>query len=94
MFPADVVARAREYRAAIGKGGTGSYSHSQGIMKFRELVCEYIEERDGHPAFPGDIFLTNGASTGISNVLGALMSANKDALMIPIPQACIGSLSV
>lgn len=30
VFPKDVIARAREYKAAIGPGGTGSYSHSQG----------------------------------------------------------------
>lgn len=61
-------------------------------MKFRELVSQFIEERDGHPAYPGDIFLTNGASTGISHVLMALMSTNKDAVMIPIPQVCIKTL--
>jgi len=87
LFPKDVIAKAKEYKEAIGAGGTGSYSHSQGIMKFREHVANFIEERDGgHPAFPGDIFLTNGASTGIQNVLMALMSGNKDAVMIPIPQ--------
>lgn len=86
MFPSDVIARAREYKAAIGAGGTGSYSHSQGISKFREYVARFIEERDGHSAFAGDIFLTNGASTGIQNVLLSLMSTNMDAVMIPIPR--------
>eukprot|EP00565_Helicotheca_tamesis_P006972 CAMPEP_0185730170 /NCGR_PEP_ID=MMETSP1171-20130828/8711_1 /TAXON_ID=374046 /ORGANISM="Helicotheca tamensis, Strain CCMP826" /LENGTH=601 /DNA_ID=CAMNT_0028399167 /DNA_START=53 /DNA_END=1858 /DNA_ORIENTATION=- len=86
MFPADVIARAKEYRAAIGPAGTGSYSHSQGIKAFREHVADFIIERDGHPAFAGDIFLTNGASSGIQNVLMSLMSANTDAVMIPIPQ--------
>lgn len=86
MFPTDVLARAREYKAAIGSGGTGSYSHSQGIKQFREHVASFIEERDGHPAYAGDIFLTNGASTGIQNVLMSLMSTNKDAVLVPIPQ--------
>eukprot|EP00579_Thalassiosira_antarctica_P009590 CAMPEP_0201911334 /NCGR_PEP_ID=MMETSP0903-20130614/2312_1 /ASSEMBLY_ACC=CAM_ASM_000552 /TAXON_ID=420261 /ORGANISM="Thalassiosira antarctica, Strain CCMP982" /LENGTH=604 /DNA_ID=CAMNT_0048446035 /DNA_START=35 /DNA_END=1849 /DNA_ORIENTATION=- len=86
MFPKDVIAKAKEYKAAIGGGGTGSYSHSQGIKGFRDHVANFIEERDGHPAFAGDIFLTNGASTGIQNVLLSLMSGNNDAVMIPIPQ--------
>lgn len=86
MFPKDVIAKAKEYKEAIGAGGTGSYSHSQGIMKFREHVATFIEERDGSPAFSGDIFLTNGASTGIQSILMTLMSGNKDAVMIPIPQ--------
>lgn len=86
MFPNDVITRAREYKAAIGSGGTGAYSHSQGIIKFREHVAQFIEKRDGHPSYAGDIFLTNGASTGIQNVLMSLMATNMDALLIPIPQ--------
>jgi len=86
MFPADVVLRARKYRSAIGPAGTGAYTNSQGIALFRENVADYISKRDGHPAYPGNIFLTNGASAGIQNCLTALIASNKDAIMIPIPQ--------
>lgn len=86
MFPADVVLRARKYRSAIGPAGTGAYTNSQGVALFRENVVDYISKRDGHPAYPGDIFLTNGASAGIQNCLTALIACNKDAIMIPIPQ--------
>ncbi|EJK48082.1 hypothetical protein THAOC_33157 [Thalassiosira oceanica] len=86
LFPKDVIARARLYKDAIGTGGTGSYSHSQGVKEFREHVAKFIEARDGHESFAGDIFLTNGASTGIQNILVALMSSDRDAVMIPIPQ--------
>lgn len=86
LFPPDVVERAKEYREAIGSGGTGAYSHSQGIAKFREKVAHFISERDGHPAYPGDIFLTNGASTAIQYVLTALIASDRDGIMIPIPQ--------
>ena len=79
LFPKDVIARARLYKDAIGTGGTGSYSHSQGVKEFREHVAKFIEERDGHESFAGDIFLTNGASTGIQNILVALMSSDRDA---------------
>ena len=79
MFPKDVIARARLYKDAIGSGGTGSYSHSQGVKEFRDHVAQFIEERDGHESFAGDIFLTNGASTGIQNILVALMSCDRDA---------------
>jgi len=34
MFPEDGIVRAKEYNAAIGAGGTRSYSHSQGIKLF------------------------------------------------------------
>jgi len=86
MFPADVLERARKYRAAIGSSGTGAYTNSQGIALFRDNIAKYISNRDGHPAHPGNIFLTNGASAGIQNCLTALISSDEDAIMIPIPQ--------
>lgn len=86
LFPEDVIAKAREYRDAIGKCGTGAYSHSQGIVQFREKVADFIAKRDGHPSYPGDIFLTNGASTAIQHVLTALIAGDRDGIMIPIPQ--------
>eukprot|EP00532_Pseudo-nitzschia_australis_P005090 CAMPEP_0168183356 /NCGR_PEP_ID=MMETSP0139_2-20121125/12494_1 /TAXON_ID=44445 /ORGANISM="Pseudo-nitzschia australis, Strain 10249 10 AB" /LENGTH=623 /DNA_ID=CAMNT_0008104569 /DNA_START=295 /DNA_END=2166 /DNA_ORIENTATION=- len=86
MFPVDVVERAREYREIIGPSGTGAYSHSQGILGLRKHIAEYIQKRDGYKSFPGNIFLTNGASTAISMVLQGLLASNRDAVMIPIPQ--------
>ena len=86
MFPADVLERARTYRTAIGPAGIGAYTNYQGVPLFREHVANFITERDGHPAFPGDIFLTNGASSGIQNCLTALIASDQDAIMIPIPQ--------
>ena len=86
MFPADVVERAREYRSIIGPSGTGAYTHSQGILGLRKHVAEYIEKRDGYPAYPGNIFLTNGASAAIGMVLQGLLANNNDAIMIPRPQ--------
>lgn len=86
MFPKDVVDRAKEYREIIGPSGTGAYTHSQGILGLRKHVAEYIQNRDGYPAYPGNIFLTNGASAGIAMVLQGLLASNNDAVMIPIPQ--------
>lgn len=85
MFPKDVIERAKEYHAAIPTG-TGSYTNSQGIQLFRQHIASFIEERDGHPAYPGDIFITNGASSAIQSCLSALIACDKDAIMIPIPQ--------
>jgi hypothetical protein len=86
LFPKDVVDRAKEYREIIGPSGTGAYTHSQGILGLRKHIAEYIEHRDGYPAYPGNIFLTNGASAGIGMVLQGLLAGNNDAVMIPIPQ--------
>lgn len=86
LFPRDVVERAKEYRDIIGPSGTGAYSHSQGVLGLRKHVAEFIQTRDGYKAYPGNIFLTNGASTAISMVLQGLLASNTDAIMIPIPQ--------
>mmetsp|Transcript_7657 Transcript_7657/g.14004 ORF Transcript_7657/g.14004 Transcript_7657/m.14004 type:complete len:621 (+) Transcript_7657:221-2083(+) len=86
IFPKDVLAKAREYREAIGPAGTGAYTHSQGLSLFRQNVADFIEDRDGHPAYPGDIFLTNGASSAIQMILTTIIASDKDAIMIPIPQ--------
>lgn len=86
MFPEDVVNRAKEMREIIGPSGTGAYTHSQGILGFRKLVAAFIEARDKYPSYPGNIFLTNGASSAIAMVLQGLLAQNNDAVMIPIPQ--------
>ena len=86
LFPKDVVARAREYREIVGPSGTGAYTHSQGLLGLRKHISEYISNRDGYPSYPGNIFLTNGASAGIAMVLQGLLASNNDAVMIPIPQ--------
>lgn len=85
-FPSDVIERALEMREAIGPGGTGAYTNSQGIGKFRDDVAHFITLRDGHISFPSNIFLTNGASAAIESVLTGLIGNNRDAIMIPIPQ--------
>jgi alanine transaminase len=85
-FPSDVIERAMEMREAIGPGGTGAYTNSQGIGKFRDDVAHFITARDGHVSFPSNIFLTNGASAAIESVLTGLIGNNRDAIMIPIPQ--------
>jgi alanine transaminase len=86
MFPKDVVERAKEYRAIIGPSGTGAYTHSQGVLGLRKHIAEYIQKRDTYPAYPGSIFLTNGASSAIGMCLQGLLANNNDAVMIPIPQ--------
>ena len=72
LFPADAIRRAREIKAACGS--SGAYSHSKGIKALREDVAQFIHERDGYPADPEEIFLTNGASAGIVMILNALIA--------------------
>ena len=40
LFPPDVLKRAKEYLDATGKGGTGAYTHSQGVELCRQHVAK------------------------------------------------------
>ncbi|KAK7062802.1 alanine transaminase [Paramarasmius palmivorus] len=83
-FPQDVIARAEELRKEIGS--IGAYSHSQGVPYIRKNVAKFIEERDGFPSDPNYIFLTAGASSGVSLLISMLISDAKSGILIPIPQ--------
>ncbi len=85
LFAPDAVARARSLVADL-PGGTGAYSHSQGSLRVRRDVAAFIQRRDGHAAHPDDLFLTNGASSGITMVMQLLVSSPNDAVLVPIPQ--------
>ncbi|KAI0926558.1 hypothetical protein AcW1_002484 [Taiwanofungus camphoratus] len=84
QWPADVIERARELKAEIGS--VGAYSHSKGVPFIRKNVAKFIEERDGYPCDPEDIFLTAGASAGVSLLLNVLITPHKTGILIPIPQ--------
>ncbi|KAH7908233.1 transaminase [Hygrophoropsis aurantiaca] len=85
VFPADVIARADELYEEIGS--IGAYSHSQGVPLIRKHVAKFIEERDGYPSDPNHIFLTGGASFGVSLLISMLISKpHKSGILIPIPQ--------
>ncbi|KAF9224746.1 transaminase [Gyrodon lividus] len=84
-FPKDVIARADELWEEIGS--IGAYSHSQGVPLIRKNVAEFIKQRDGYPAYPEHIFLTGGASAGVSLLISLLISdPGKTGILIPIPQ--------
>jgi len=62
--------------SACGGKSLGSYTESQGIITIREDIANYIQERDGYPANPNDIYLCNGASDGIKTVIKLLMNTD------------------
>ncbi|KZV62151.1 transaminase [Peniophora sp. CONT] len=84
VFPEDVIARAKELKHEIGS--VGAYSHSMGVPFIRKNVAKFIEERDGYPADPDHIFLTAGASAGVTLLLTILLHGPKTGILIPIPQ--------
>ena len=76
IFPDDVIKRAKEIKhITLHDQGTGAYSHSQGHLGFRQHIASFIEARDGGVSSnPDDIFMTNGASTGIDMILQTLLA--------------------
>lgn len=80
------------------KTGTGAYSESQGSLFIREAVAAFIDRRDGvsggQKADPARIFLTNGASEGVRNILELLITSPADGIMIPIPQYPLYSATI
>lgn len=92
-FAPDVKDRARKLLKSMG-GNLGAYSHSQGIPAIRESVAKFIEERDGYPSNPNDIFLTAGASLGVQLVLQTIIEHPNVGIMIPIPQYPLYTASI
>jgi alanine transaminase len=76
-FPSDIKQRVKRLLSACGGQSLGSYTESQGISVVREDIATYIQQRDGYPADPSNIYLCNGASDGIKTVIKLLM--NNDA---------------
>ncbi|KIJ59514.1 hypothetical protein HYDPIDRAFT_183971 [Hydnomerulius pinastri MD-312] len=84
-FPKDVIARADELYEEIGS--IGAYSHSQGVPLIRKSIADFISDRDGYPADPNHIYLTGGASAGVSLLISMLISEPmKSGVLIPILQ--------
>lgn len=90
QFPDDVKERARRILANCAGHSIGSYSISIGVESVREDVAKYILERDGIPADPTNIFLSNGASEAVKAVLLLLSTTlpgdDRAGVMVPIPQ--------
>lgn len=101
VFPPDVVARAKELTDEIGSIGAYSHSQGvpfirQNVARFIEggfdaNLCSSCwayrnAERDGYPSDPNHIFLTAGASAGVSLLLSMLIQNPNSGVLIPIPQ--------
>lgn len=88
IFPSDVLERAREIvHVSLQNQGTGSYSHSQGHLAFRQDIAKFIEQRDlGVPSDPDHIYMCNGASSGIEMMMDVLLNGPNDGIMIPVPR--------
>ncbi|KAH6629001.1 alanine aminotransferas-like protein [Boeremia exigua] len=83
-YKPDAVARARRLLKEVNS--VGAYSQSQGAPGIRESVARYIERRDGHPSSVDNIYLSNGASSGVNTLLHVICASPETGIMVPIPQ--------
>lgn len=88
-FPLDVKRRVERLLSSCAGEDLGSYSESPGIITIREDIAAFIQQRDGYPSDPKDIYLCNGASGGLETVIKLLMNNNPkkpSGIMVPVPQ--------
>lgn len=83
-FPADAIARAKAYLSTIST--TGAYTHSKGLTMVRDEIAAFVGERDGYPTDPENLFVTDGASAGVKQLLQTLITKPTDGVLCPIPQ--------
>ncbi|KAM0943747.1 putative transferase [Dioscorea sansibarensis] len=93
LFPADAVARAKHY-LSLTSGGLGAYSDSRGLIGIRKEIAEFIERRDGYPSDPELIFLTDGASKGVMQMLNTIIGNKNDGILVPVPQYPLYSAAI
>ncbi|RDY01540.1 Alanine aminotransferase 2, mitochondrial, partial [Mucuna pruriens] len=94
LFSADAIERAWQIVDQIPGRATGAYSHSQGVKGLRDTIAAGIEERDGFPANADDIFMTDGASPAVHNMMQLLIRSESDGILCPIPQYPLYSASI
>ena len=92
-FPDDARAAARLVLRESAHG-LGAYTESKGYRFVRQAVADFVHARDGIPADPEHVLLTDGASKGVQSVLRLLVDGPADGVMIPIPQYPLYSASI
>ncbi|XP_020578664.1 glutamate--glyoxylate aminotransferase 2-like [Phalaenopsis equestris] len=90
---ADAIARAKHY-LSMTPGGLGAYSDSRGLPGIRKEIAEFIERRDGYPSDPELIFLTDGASKGVMQMLNSIIRNDRDGILVPVPQYPLYSATI
>lgn len=84
-FPKEVIDRALSF-VNNSSCTMGAYSGVPGMEKVRVKVANFIKRRDGYDADPSQIFLTEGATSGIIDFLQIIVSGENDGVVLPIPQ--------
>ncbi|KVI05774.1 Aminotransferase, class I/classII [Cynara cardunculus var. scolymus] len=88
VFPADAIAKAKMYLSYTA-GGLGAYSDSRGLPGIRKENAIIIGDSD-----PELIYLTDGASKGVMQMLQTIIRGNGDGILVPVPQYPLYSAAI
>ncbi|KAF2092516.1 PLP-dependent transferase [Rhizodiscina lignyota] len=83
-YKKDVVERAKWLLKEVKS--VGAYSQSHGAPGIKESIAKFIEQRDGYPSDPANIYLSNGASGGVNTLLHIICHSHETGVLVPIPQ--------
>ncbi|KAK0707556.1 pyridoxal phosphate-dependent transferase [Lasiosphaeris hirsuta] len=83
-YKSDVIQRAEWLLKQVGS--VGAYSASNGVPAIRQSIAAFLERRDGFPAKESDIYLSAGASSGVSTLLHIICADANSGILVPIPQ--------
>ncbi len=68
--------------------GETHYTHSLGLIKLREAICEHYHRRYGVPVGPDQVIVTSGTSPGLFLVFAALLEPGDEVVMTDPHYAC------
>ena len=76
--------------AAIGalRDGETHYTHSMGLIRLREAICEHYHRRYGVSIDPDQIVVTSGTSPGLFLIFAALLEPGDEVVMTDPHYAC------
>ncbi|GCA63041.1 hypothetical protein KIPB_007483 [Kipferlia bialata] len=78
-------ARAAEINDCLPGHSSGAYPPTAGASVIREQIAEFITARDGFKAESGDVFMANGATEAVQNLMRLLVKQDGDSIMVPCP---------
>ncbi|KAH7276629.1 hypothetical protein KP509_39G015600 [Ceratopteris richardii] len=94
LFSLDSITRAKSIMKSIPGRTVGGYSDSKGIRSLRAAIAEGIGIRDGFSGNMEDIFLTDGASSGVHMMMRLMITSDRDGILCPIPHDPLYSASI
>jgi aspartate/methionine/tyrosine aminotransferase len=85
-FDTPQVIKEAAYRAL--KGGETQYTHSQGLLEFRELLARHYKEKYGVTLTPEQFIITSGTSPAMVLIFAGLLDPGDEVLITDPHYAC------